>query len=75
MQNQFEIKDFVKTVFSITNDDLYSDERKRMNEIAFAFYAMSKEYVEKNDIGIYNVTHGGALEVYTRKNINDVLNS
>lgn len=58
-----------------SNDDLYSDERKRMNEIAFAFYAMSKEYAEKNDIGIYNVTHGGALEVYTRKNINDVLNS
>lgn len=38
-----------------------------------AGYRASKEYADKHGIEIYNATRGGALEVFERRNLDDVL--
>lgn len=55
-----------------TNDELYSDDRKRMNDISFAFYEKAREYAEQKGINIYNATHGGILEVFERINFDSI---
>lgn len=36
-------------------------------------YEVVKEYADKHDVHIYNVTRGGMLEVFERKNLDEVL--
>lgn len=44
----------------------------KINEITNAFYS-AKEYAKSHNILIKNVTRGGKLELFGRKNLEDIL--
>ena len=38
-----------------------------------AGYLKAKEFAEENNVKIYNATRGGALEIFERVNLDDIL--